>query len=148
MAHTYSNHLYHIVFSTKERLPLIKGEIKNELHAYVASLVKEKGGRVMMINSMPDHIHMLVVLPPDVSVSEVLKFVKANSSRWFKHRFGKPFAWQIGFGSFTVSRSGVDAVAKYIRDQEIHHRKMDYRDEFVTFLQKNQVDFDEEFLWR
>jgi REP element-mobilizing transposase RayT len=148
MAHTYSNHLYHIVFSTKERISLIKKEQKAELHAYISSLVNEKGGKILIINSMPDHVHMLIVLPPDIAVSDVLKFVKANSSRWMKGRFGKPFAWQKGFGSFTVSRSGVDAVAKYIRDQEIHHRKMDFRNEFVTFLAKNEVEFDEEFLWR
>ena len=148
MSHTYSNHLYHIVFSTKERHPLIKIEFKDELHAYIVSLVIEKGGKIVIINSMPDHVHMLIALPPDVSVSDVLKFVKANSSRWMQQRFGVPFAWQKGFGSFTVSKSGVDAVAKYIRDQEIHHRKVDYRDEFISFLKKNEVDFEEEFLWR
>ena len=148
MAHTYSNHLYHIVFSTKERLPLIKSEFKAELHAYVVSLVKEKGGTVLIINSMPDHVHILIALPPDVSVSDLMKFVKANSSRWMKQRFEMSLGWQKGFGSFTVSRSGVDAVAKYIRDQEIHHRKMDFRNEFVSMLEKNQVEFDEEFLWR
>lgn len=84
----------------------------------------------------------------DDGIHELMKFVKANSSRWMKHRFGKPFAWQKGFGAFSVSRSGVSAVAKYIRDQEIHHRKMDYRNEFVSFLLKNQVDFDEEVLWK
>ncbi len=148
MAHTYSNHLYHIVFSTKEWIALIGTDRKDELHAYIAGLVKEKGGKVLIINSMPDHVHILVVLPPDVSVSDLMKFVKANSSRWMKQRFGQPFAWQKGFGSFTVSRSGVDAVAKYIREQETHHRKMDYRDEFVTFLKKNEVEFEDEYLWR
>jgi putative transposase len=148
MAHTYSNHLYHIVFSTKERLPLIEKDQKGELHPYLVSLIHEKGGRVLIINSMPDHVHILIVLPPDVSVSDLMKFVKANSSRWMKQRFRKPFAWQKGFGSFTVSRSGVDAVAKYIRDQEIHHCKMDFRKEFVSLLDRNEIEFDEEFLWR
>lgn len=148
MSHTYSNHLYHIVFSTKERLPVIKNECKTEIHAYISGLVKEKSGRVLIINSMPDHVHILLALPPDVSVSDIIKFMKANSSRWMKQRFGKPFGWQKGFGSFTVSRSGVDAVAKYIRDQEIHHRKIDFRDEFVTFLKKNEVEFEDEYLWK
>ena len=148
MSHTYTNHLYHIVFSTRERLPSIEIENKAELHAYISGLAKEKGGKVLIINSMPDHVHILTALPPDVSVSDVMKFVKANSSRWMKQRFGKPFAWQKGFGSFTVSRSGVDAVAKYIRDQEIHHQKMDYRDEFVSFLKKNEVEFEDEYLWK
>jgi REP element-mobilizing transposase RayT len=148
MSHTYSNQLYHIVFSTKERLPLINSEYKAEIHAYISSLIKEKGGKILAINSMPDHVHLLIAMPPDISVSDVMKFVKANSSRWMKQRFGKPFAWQKGFGSFTVSRSGIDAVLKYIRDQEMHHRKTDFRNEFVSMLERNQVEFDEEFLWR
>lgn len=127
---------------------MIKNEDKSELHAYVSGLVKEKGGRVLVINTMPDHVHILIMLPPNVSVSDLMKFVKANSSRWISRRLGKPFAWQKGFGAFSVSRSGVSAVAKYIRDQEIHHRKMDYRNEFVTFLKKNEVEFEDEFLWR
>lgn len=148
MAHTYSNHVFHIVFSTQGRLPLIGVERKSELHAYITSLVKEKGGKVLIINSMPDHVHILVVLPPDLSVSDLMNFVKSNSSRWMKERFEAKFAWQKGFGSFTVSRSGVNAVAEYIRDQEIHHRGMKYEDEFVSLLRKNEVEFDEEFLWK
>ena len=148
MAHTFSNHVFHIVFSTQGRLPLIKNEQRSELHAYITSLIKEKGGKILIINSMPDHVHILVVLPPDLSVSDLLKFVKPNASRWMKNRFGSKFAWQKGFGSFTVSRSGVNAVAKYIREQEIHHRGMRFDDEFVSLLRKNEVEFDEEFLWK
>ena len=76
-----------------------------------------------------------------------MRFVKANSSRWMKERFRKPFAWQKGFGAFSVSRSNVDAVAKYIRDQEAHHRKFDFKAEFVTLLDKNGVDYDDRYLW-
>lgn len=148
MAHTYSNLIYHIVFSTQDRLPIIANEGKAELHAYLSELAKEKGGRILVVNSVPDHVHMLVVLPPDLSVSDLMKFVKANSSRWMKKRFGKPFAWQKGFGVFTVSRSGLDNAAQYIRNQEIHHQKMDYREEFVVLLDKNEVDFDNALLWR
>jgi putative transposase len=147
MAHTYSNLIYHIVFSTQGRIPLIRNDQKHELHAYLTGLVKEKGGRVLIVNGMPDHLHILVVLPPDISVSDLMKFAKSNSSRWMKQRFGKPFAWQKGFGAFSVSRSGVEAVAKYIGEQEMHHQKMDYRDEFISFLNKNEVAFEEEFLW-
>ena len=102
----------------------------------------------MVINSMPDHVHILVMLPPDVSLSDIMKFVKANSSRWMKQRFGLPFAWQKGFGAFGVARSGVDAVAKYIREQEAHHRKFDFESEFVSLLEKNGVEFEHEFLWK
>ena len=147
MSHTYSNLVYHIVFSTQGHLPLITNEIKSELYAYIGGLVKELNGKPLIINGIADHVHMLIVLPPNVSVSDAMRFVKANSSRWMKVRFGKPFAWQKGFGVFSVSRSGVDAVAKYIRDQEIHHAKFDFRTEFVSLLEKNGVDYDEKYLW-
>ena len=147
MSHTYSNLVYHIVFSTQGHLPLITNEIKAELYAYMGGLVNELNGRPLIIDGIADHVHMLIVLPPNVSVSDAMRFVKANSSRWMKERFGKPFAWQKGFGVFSVSRSGVDAVAKYIRDQEIHHAKFDFRTEFVSLLEKNGVDYDEKYLW-
>ncbi len=89
----------------------------------------------------------MTTLPPDVSVSDSVRFVKANSSRWMKERFGRPFAWQKGFGAFSVSRSNADAVAKYIRDQEEYHRKFDFKSEYVSLLDKNGVDYDQKYLW-
>ena len=148
MAHTYTNLIYHIVFSTQGHLPLLKPEYRQELFAYLGGLVKEKGGLPIIINGVADHIHLLILLPPNLSVSEAMKFAKANSSRWMKQRFKTPFAWQTGFGAFSVSRSNVPAVAKYIRDQEAHHRKMDFKTEFTTLLEKNEIDFDEKFLWK
>jgi putative transposase len=148
MAHTYTNLIFHIVFRTQGSLPLITTDRKQELFAYIAGLVKEKGGRAIVINGMPDHVHLLIVLPPDVSVSDALKFLKANSSRWMKQRFKVAFAWQKGFGAFSVSRSNIDAVAKYIRDQEQHHEKFDLEREFVLLLEKNGIEFDPEFLGR
>ena len=126
----------------------MKPEFRKELFAHLGALIKEKGGKPIIINVVSDHVHLLILLPPEMSVSDAMKFVKANSSRWMKQRFGKPFAWQKGFGAFSVSRSNVPAVSRYIRDQEIHHAKMDLKTEFVTLLKKNEVEFDDEFLWR
>ena len=148
MAHTYTNLIFHIVFSTQGHLPIMKPEFRQELFAYLGSLIKEKGGKPIIINGVSDHVHLLILLPPEMSVSDAMKFVKANSSRWMKQRFGTPFAWQKGFGAFSVSRSNVPAVARYIADQESHHAKMDFKTEFVTLLKKNEVEFDGEFLWR
>jgi REP element-mobilizing transposase RayT len=148
MAHTYTNLLFHIVFSTEGHAKLLTKERRVEVFAYMAALVKEKGGRPLIINGVDDHVHMLVELPPTMSLSDLLRFVKANASRWFKQRFGLPFAWQRGFGAFSVSRSGVKTVAQYIADQEQHHQVRDFRTEFVTMLQKNEVEFEEEFLWK
>ena len=122
--------------------------MKQELYAYIAGLIKEKGGKLIVISGIEDHIHILIALPPDISVSDIMKFVKANSSRWMKQRFGKPFSWQKGFGAFSVSRSNVDAVSKYIREQEIHHRKLDFQKEFLLLLNKSGVEYDAEYLWK
>ncbi|MFL6373165.1 MAG: transposase [Pyrinomonadaceae bacterium] len=101
-----------------------------------------------MINGVDDHVHMLIGLPPTVALSDVMRFIKANSSRWFKNRFNVGFAWQTGFGAFSVSRSGAKAVSRYIADQEQHHNTRDFRSEFLTLLRKHEVEFEEEYLWR
>lgn len=121
--------------------------MRAELFAYMGGLVKELKGLPIIINGIEDHVHLLILLPPNVSVSDAMRFVKANSSRWIKERSGKPFAWQKGFGSFSVSRSNVNAVAKYIRDQEEHHRKFDFKTEYLSLLDKSGVDYDVRHLW-
>ncbi len=148
MAHTYTNLIFHVVFSTQGHFPSLKTDIRKELFSYLGALIKEKGGKPFIINGVDDHVHLLFLVPPDVSMSDLMRFLKANSSRWMKRRFGKPFAWQKGFGALSVSRSIVPAVSRYISDQEIHHRKMDFRSEFVTLLKKNEIEFDEEYLWQ
>ena len=147
MSHTHTNLLCHIVFSTHGRLPLITSEVAAELFAYLGGLVKELKGKPIIINGMSDHVHMLILLPPDVCVSDAMRFVKANSSRWIKERFGKKFAWQKGFGAFGVSRSSVEAVVKYISNQEQHHKRFDFKTEFASLLDKNDVQYDERYLW-
>ena len=148
MAHTYTNLIFHVVFSTQGNLPLLKPGLRKELFAYLGALIIEKGGKPIIINGVDDHVHLLILLPPDACVSDAMKFVKANSSRWMKRRSGKPFAWQKGFGAFSVSRSNVPAVSRYIANQEAHHETMDYKTEFVTLLTKNEVTFEDEFLWK
>lgn len=147
MSHTYTNLLSHIVFSTQGHLPLITDEIKKELFRYMGGLVKELGGKPIIINGVSDHVHMLILLPPNTCISDAMRFVKANSSRWVKERFGKKFAWQKGFGAFSVSRSNVDVVAKYIKNQEQHHKGFDFKSAFVSLLDKNAVDHDKRYLW-
>jgi len=147
MSHTHTNLLSHVVFSTQGHLPLINSEVGKELFAFMGGLVKEQKGKPIIINGMSDHVHLLILLPPSIHLSETMRFVKANSSRWFKQKFGRKFAWQKGFGAFSVSRSGVDAVVKYIRDQEQHHRRFDFKTEYVSLLEKNAVEYDPQYLW-
>ena len=148
MAHTYTNLIFHVVFSTEGRVKHLTKERRSELFAYMAALIEEKGGKALIINGIDDHVHILFVLPPNVALSDMMRFLKANSSRWFRLRFKVAFAWQTGFGAFSVARSGVKATTKYIRDQEAHHAKRDFRQEFVEFLRKSEVDFDDEYLWK
>ncbi len=148
MSHTYTSLVYHVVFSTKGHIKSFKKERRAELFAYLAALIKEKGGKAIIINGVDDYVHLLFELPPSVALSDVMRFVKANSSKWYKKRFSVAFAWQTGFGAFCVSRSGVKKVFEYIRDQEVHHQKRDLREEFILLLDKNGVDFDKEYLWK
>jgi putative transposase len=148
MAHTYTNLLTHVVFSTQGRARQLTKERRAELFAYIAALFREKGVRVLIVNGVDDHVHILIELPSTVALSDVMRFVKANSSRWFTERFEQPFAWQKGFGAFSVSRSSFDVVFNYIRDQEMHHRSRDFREEFLAMLRKSGVEHDPEYLWK
>lgn len=136
MSHTYTNLLTHFVFSTKDRSPLITKEITPELFAYLGGLAKELKGKAIAIGGMDNHVHLLISLPPTVSTSDAMRFIKANSSKWLGDKFGTPFSWQIGYGAFSVSRSNVDAVAKYIQNQEEHHKKFDFRGEFFEVIEE------------
>ena len=127
---------------------MLTGEIRSELFAYLGGLVKELKGKPIRINGVEDHVHMLVILPPTLNVSDAMRFIKTNSSRWINKKFGRPFAWQKGYGAFSVSSSQVARVVAYIANQERHHSKYDYRSEFLTMLRNSKIEFEEEFLWR
>lgn len=148
MSHTYTNLITHNVFSTKNRASLINDEIKPELHAYLGGLVRELKGKPIKINGMSDHVHILATLPPTISTSDAMRFIKANSSKWVSEKFNRLFEWQKGFGAFSVSRSGMNAVAEYIENQIEHHQKRDFREEFKALLRKYEVDYDENYLWK
>ena len=149
MSHTYTNLLSHVVFSTKDRKPLIDAELKPRLLGYINGIVDESGGKVLSLNAMADHLHMLWELPPTSSLSDSMRVLKTNSSRWVHETWGsqKPFAWQTGYGAFSVSRSNVAAVANYIETQEAHHRKRTFQEEFVELLVKHGVDYDSRFVF-
>lgn len=149
MAGTYTKLFYHVVFSTKQRREFIRPEIEEELHKYVAGIVRGIGGSCVAINGMPDHVHLLVILPPKVALSDALREIKANSSKWLHET--KPalakFGWQDGFAAFTVSKSAAEPVRKYIRDQKLHHRGRDFQGELLELLARHEVEFDERYIW-
>ena len=148
MSRTFTNLLTHLVFSTKEREPLIVPELKSELYAYLGGLTGELKGKAYGINGTTDHVHMLIGLPPVISISEALRFIKSSSSGWVHEKWPRmPFAWQLGYGAFSVSKSNKPEVLKYIRNQETHHRKSSFKEEFVEFLVRHDIEYDDRYIW-
>ena len=147
MAHTAANLVIHAIFSTKGRRPFIAPEIRGDLLAYLGGIIRELGGTALIVNGTADHVHILMRIRPAQAVAEVMRVVKANSSRWARQQWQVRFAWQTGYGSFTVSESNVPAVSRYIADQEEHHKKRSFQEEFVAFLKKNKIAYDERYIW-
>src|SRR5260221_14621453 len=149
MSKSYTNLIYHIVFSTKDRKPVITPEREDRLYEYIGGIIRNIGGISLGINGMPDHAHVLTKLRPDRALSDCLRDLKSNSSGWMHDVFpdAADFGWQRGYGAFTVSGSQIPAVRKYIAEQKIHHSGQTFEDEFVGLLQKNEVDFDPKYLW-
>jgi REP element-mobilizing transposase RayT len=149
MANTYTQIYIHTVFAVEGRQSLIAKEHKVEIYKYMTGVIQNKKQKVMAINGMPDHIHLLIGLSPDIALSDLVKDVKVASSslindkRWVRGHFN----WQRGFGAFSYSRSQVGTVAKYIENQERHHAKRSFRDEYVALLKKFDVEYDPAYLF-
>lgn len=143
MSHSYSHNPVHLVFSTKERRKLIPAETKAGLWDYLGGICKNNRIFVHEIGGMEDHVHMLIEIPLPMAFSDAIKEIKTGSSQWMGPRFG----WQVGFGVFGVSESNVDKVISYIRNQERHHRKMAYDEEFIALLKKHRVAYDPRYVF-
>ena len=148
MADSYTNLLYHIVFSTKDRRALITPEHEVRLYDYLGGTIRNVGGVSLELNGTEDHIHLLAKLRPDCALSDVLRELKANATGWMHEVFPsvKNFSWQRGYGAFTVSQSNVESVRRYIARQKEHHRKLSFRHEFIQFLRENGIEYDERFI--
>jgi REP element-mobilizing transposase RayT len=147
LAHTLGNIVIHFIFSTKDREPVIIPSLKSDLFAYLGGIVREIQGTALIVNGTADHVHMLVRIRPAQSVAEVARIVKTNSSRWVHVKWKTKFAWQTGYGAFSVSESNIAAVTRYIAAQEEHHKTSSFQEEFLSFLRKNNISFDAEHLW-
>ncbi len=148
MPHTYTNLWYHLVFGTKDRLPLIEENWRKRLHAYLGGTIRGMGGVASEINGVADHVHLLVSLKPTHELAKVLQELKADSSLWVhKQGLSAEFAWQRGYGAFTVSSSQLENVRRYLVNQEEHHRKMTFEEEYKALLKAHGIEFDERYLW-
>ena len=148
MSDSYTNLLYHIVFSTKDRRPLITPEYEPRIYDYIGGTVRSLGGVCLELNGTEDHIHLLTKLRPDRAVSDALRDLKANASGWMHDVFPEleHFSWQRGYGAFTVSQSNVDDVRRCVAKQKEHHLKVSFRDEFIEFLKANGIEYDERYI--
>lgn len=149
MGHTYSNLLGHVIFSTKDRAPLLNPQLKPRLFPYMGGIIRELGGTALLINGPTDHVHILALLPVAESVSNIIGKLKANSSGWVHREFPekRDFAWQTGYTVFSVSQSQKQSVSDYIANQEEHHRKLSFKEELISFLKKHEVAYNEKYIF-
>ena len=150
MANTYTQIHIQCVVAVKFRLSLIESAWKERLHQYITGIVQNNGHKMISINTMPDHMHLFFGFRPEQSLSNLMMLVKGESSEWInKEKFNpSTFRWQEGYGAFSYSRSQIKPVATYIENQEQHHRKKTFLDEYREFLQKFEVDYDEKYIFK
>jgi REP element-mobilizing transposase RayT len=150
MANTYTQIYIHVVFAVEGRQNLIKPQNNDELQKYITGIVSVQKQKLIAINNMPDHLHLLVGLKPDMALSDLVRDVKANSSKFINEKrwVAGRFSWQEGFGAFSYSRSQLGTVIRYIENQQKHHTKKSFREEYVELLEKYGVDYDRRYIFK
>jgi putative transposase len=150
MADTYARIYIHVVFAVEGRQNLIKPEHNEELQKYITGIVSAREQKLIAINNMPDHIHLLIGLRPEMSLSDLVRDIKANSSRFISEKrwVAGRFSWQQGFGAFSYSHSQIGTVVRYIQNQPKHHAKKSFREEYVEFLKKFNIDYEEKYIFK
>ena len=146
MSHTYAQNVIHVVFSTKDRRKAIQREMQPRMWAYTSAICLKLGILVHAVGGMEDHAHFLIQVPPSMAVARVVLTIKSNSSKWANEQ-GCKFAWQQGYGAFSVSGSMVPTVVRYIQNQKAHHKKMSFDVEFLALLKKHGMEFDPQFVF-
>jgi REP element-mobilizing transposase RayT len=140
----------HSIFHVKNNVCLIRPEDEKELYAYIGGVIKLSKSIPIIINGTENHVHILCIMSKNISLANLMEEIKSNSSRWIKTKGAnyQNFAWQGGYAGYSVSQSIVEIVAKYIKNQKSHHQKQTFRDEYIEFLNKNEITFDENYLWK
>jgi REP element-mobilizing transposase RayT len=146
---SYVSSHYHCVFSTKRRQPLISPELRDRLWAFLGGIARQNQMKAIEVGGMPDHVHILLSLPSTLSIAKALQLIKGGSSKWVHETFPEHrlFGWQVKYGAFGVSVSQLEKIIHYIKNQEEHHRKMTFQEEFLALLKKHRVEYDERYLW-
>ena len=146
---TFTNLLFHIIYSTKYRKPTIRTEWQDDLYGYIGGIVRDQNGTLLKVGGIEDHVHLLAKLSPTISISDVLQKIKSNSSRWINERSDvtRKFEWQSGYAAFSVSESQMPSVDDYIANQAERHRKKSFEEEFLAILQKHNIEFDMRYVF-
>jgi REP element-mobilizing transposase RayT len=149
MANTFTSLHYHVIFSTKNREPWISQDLEERVWKFLGGIARENGMKALLVGGMPDHVHLALALPPAQSVSKAWQLLKGGSSKWIKDALAgmRGFAWQDGYGAFTVSKSNLSEVLAYIQNQREHHRIKTFQEEFLAFLVRHSIEYDERYLW-
>jgi putative transposase len=145
---SYTSLKYHVIFSTKDRVPLLDSNMVPRLGEYMGGIARQNKGYLLAANGPADHIHLAIALAPDTSLSAVVREIKAGSSKWLHKNFPtlKSFAWQEGYAAFSVSQSGMEKLFAYIESQPEHHKKTGFQEELIDFLQRHQIKYDEKYV--
>ena len=147
MAGSFTKLVYHIVFSTKMREDIITPELEVDLYPYIHGIITGENSHLLKINGTENHIHILARIHPSISISEMMRKIKANSSGWIHKEKDIPFEWQRGYGAFSVSESIIPAVLQYIINQKEHHKTMTFENEYISLLKKHNIEYKKEYVW-
>ena len=150
MAGKYLSLLVHFTWSTANREPWIEPAMREDMYAFIGGIMNKKKAKLIAAGGMFDHIHLYASLPSIISVADFVNAVKANSSRWIHESFSglRRFAWQEGYGAFSVSKSDEARVIKYVRNQEKHHAKRTFKEELISLLEKHGIPYDRQYIWK
>lgn len=149
MAGSFTCLRYHLVFSTKERRPVLRADLQPRVFEYIGGILRNRKGQLLGAGGTDNHVHLLAILPKDRSLVDMLRDIKSNCSAWMNELRLCPgeFHWQDGYGAFTVGRREVDDLTRYIAGQEEHHRQRSFEEEFIAFLEENEVEYDPKTIW-
>jgi putative transposase len=150
MPHSYVSNLTHCIFSTKDQMPLINAELESRLWPYMGGIARQHKMRALAIGGTADHVHTLLSMPATMDVAKAVQLIKGGASKWVHDTFARyrKFAWQDGYGAFSVSASQADKTTAYINGQKEHHRKRTFEEEFIEFLDKHGVEYDRRYVFR
>ena len=149
MAHSFTSSLFHCVYSTKERRPFITPDLEERLWPYLGGIARDCDMKALIVGGIADHVHLLLSLPSTLTIAKAMQVMKGNSSKWVHDTFPnrREFAWQEGYGAFSIGKSQVEPTIQYIRTQKEHHRQTTFQEEFLAILARHEIEYDPRFIW-